>query len=87
MWVVLAEIDCIAESITYDDHLADFSAEFHDIREQPEFMNCLDENSDKASQRLSEQLLRNGSAGIIYGNLNTTRAPCAGECPNTNSPP
>ena len=74
--VELSEIDCFEESITYDDHLADFSAEFHDIRQQPEFMNCLDENSYQASQRLSEQLLGIGSAGIIYPGVRRAGGTC-----------
>jgi hypothetical protein len=40
--VELAEVDWLDEDITYDDYLADFSAEFHDIRGERQFAACLD---------------------------------------------
>ncbi len=39
--VELAEIDRWDESVTYDDYLADFDAEFHDLRDDPAFADCL----------------------------------------------
>jgi hypothetical protein len=39
--IELAEVDWFNEEVTYDDHLADFSAEFHDIRDAQEFIECL----------------------------------------------
>lgn len=64
--VELAEIGWPEESVTYDDYLADFSGEFHDIRGDPAFTACLDADSYKASQALAEQLLAGGSIGVAY---------------------
>lgn len=64
--VELAEIDWIDETITYDDYLADFGGEFHDITEAAEFADCLDPESYVAAQDLNELLLQDGSAGILY---------------------
>lgn len=54
------------EVFEYVEYLADFRAEFHDIRKQPDFRNCLSPDSYAASQRLAQMLLQQGSAGIIY---------------------
>ena len=54
------------EVFEYVEYLADFRAEFHDIRKQPEFRDCLSLDSYATSQRLAQMLLREGSAGIIY---------------------
>lgn len=62
----LAEIDWQNESVTYDDYLADFGGEYHDIREADDFMDCLTPDSYVASQGLAERLLEGGSPGVIY---------------------
>ncbi|MHB0970949.1 MAG: RES family NAD+ phosphorylase [Thermoanaerobaculia bacterium] len=54
------------EEVTYDDYLADFSAEFHDIRTAKEFAGALAPDSYVASQELAEKLLEAGSLGIVY---------------------
>ena len=54
------------EVFEYVEYLADFRAEFHDIRKQPDFRDCLSPDSYAASQRLAQLLLQRGSAGIIY---------------------
>lgn len=54
------------ESVTYDDYLADFSAELHDIREARNFKRCLDADSYVTSQELAQQLLAADALGIIY---------------------
>lgn len=64
--VALAEIDCFEDSVTYDDHLADFRSEFHDLRDAPAFEACLAPDSYVASQTLAAGLLKQGSAGIVY---------------------
>ena len=56
----------IPEVFAYVDYVDDFRAEFHDIRKQPAFRDCLSANSHAASQRLAQMLLQEGSAGIIY---------------------
>jgi RES domain-containing protein len=50
----------------YVDYLADFLYEFHDLRGDEEFVDCLDANNYAASQALARKLLNSGSAGIVY---------------------
>lgn len=54
----------------YIDYLADFRAEFHDIRSVKEdakqYAECLSPTSYVASQALAAQLLEMGSSGIVY---------------------
>jgi hypothetical protein len=64
--VQLAEVDWFEEEGTYDDFLADFSAELHDIRKNEQFADCLAPTSYVASQGLAQRLLDAGSLGIIY---------------------
>ncbi|WP_417319709.1 RES family NAD+ phosphorylase [Erythrobacter aureus] len=64
--VELAEIGWFEESVTYDDYLADFGGEFHDIRADDTFAAALDPQSYAASQMLAAELLEKGSAGILY---------------------
>jgi hypothetical protein len=54
------------ESVTYDDYLADFSAEFHDLRRARAFRACLDPGSYVASQALAAQLLAGNALGVVY---------------------
>ena len=55
-----------SEVFEYVEYLADFRAEFHDIRKQPDFSDGLSPDSYAVSQRLAQVLLQRGSAGIIY---------------------
>jgi hypothetical protein len=64
--IQLAEIGRLDDSVTYDDYLADFTADFHDLRRAREFRPCLDPESYIASQSLAEELLDAGSLGIVY---------------------
>jgi RES domain-containing protein len=50
----------------YLDYLADFRAEFHDLRGATKHADCLSPTSYRASQTLAAQLLETGSAGIVY---------------------
>jgi hypothetical protein len=61
---------------TYIDYLADFRHEFHDIRGDPDFLDCLDPNSYTASQSLGFKLLSNGSAGIVYPSIRHQGGDC-----------
>jgi hypothetical protein len=54
------------ETFIYVDFLADFRGQFHDIRNDARFRNCLDPNTYSASQNLATRLLAQGSAGIVY---------------------
>jgi hypothetical protein len=50
----------------YLDYLADFRADFHDLRGTTKHADCLSPVSYAASQALAAQLLELGSAGIVY---------------------
>jgi hypothetical protein len=50
----------------YVDYLADFRAEFHDIRGVKQYADSLSPSSYVASQVLAAQLLEMGSSGIVY---------------------
>ena len=54
------------EMFSYIDYLADFRNEFHDIRADPDLVDCLNPNSYTVSQTLGITLLTSGSAGIVY---------------------
>ena len=63
----LKEVGWRAEEVfAYIDYLADFRHEFHDIRGDADFVDCLDPNSYAASQTLGFTLLTGGSAGIVF---------------------
>jgi hypothetical protein len=63
----LKEVGWMAEEVfTYIDYLADFRHEFHDLRGDADFAECLEPDSYAASQALGFRLLSGGSAGIVY---------------------
>lgn len=64
--VEYAEIERFDDSVPYQAMLADFSAQFHDLRGQPRYAACLDPASYVASQRLAAQLAEAGSLGLIF---------------------
>jgi hypothetical protein len=64
------------ETFTFDDYLAGFSADFHDIRGDAAYKDCVDPKSHAASQRLAAALLTAGSAGIVYSSARRTRGTC-----------
>src|SRR5271166_6017027 len=73
----LKEVGWKAEEIfSYIDYLADFRHEFHDIRGDPDFGDCLDPNSYAASQTLGLTLLTSGSAGIVYPSVRHNDGVC-----------
>ena len=71
-----AEIDWFHDSVTYTDFLADFDAEFHDIRGRSGFSNCLTPGSYIHSQKLADDLLKAGALGIIYPSARRSPEPC-----------
>ena len=75
-WIELAEVSWFDEDVTYDDYLADFSAEFHDIRDGDRFADCLAPDSYLASQHLAQRLLDEGSLGIVYPSVRRKRGTC-----------
>jgi hypothetical protein len=64
------------ESFSYTDFLADFRGEFHDIRGEKRFADCLAPESYAASQRLGQELLDGGSAGIVYPSVRHKGGTC-----------
>ena len=64
------------EVVAYADYLADFRADFHDIRGESEFAKCLDPGSYQNSQLLARQLLKEGSAGIVYPSVRHKGGTC-----------
>lgn len=64
--VEYSEINFFSDSVSYQLYLADFSSEFHDIRQLLDRANYLDPGSYQDSQLLASQLLDSGSLGIIY---------------------
>lgn len=73
----LREINWQEEEIaSYRDFMADFRAEFHDLRSGKRYDVCLDPDSYKASQKLAVELLQSGSAGIIYPSVRHRGGTC-----------
>jgi len=74
-WLELVEVGWLEQEVTYDDYLADFSAEFHDIRGGG-FRKCLDPRSYLASQELAQHLLETGSLGVVYPSVRKSGGTC-----------
>lgn len=64
--VEYAEIARFDDSVAYEELLADFSGEFHDLRNDARFARCLDPASYVASQQLTERLLERDALGVVY---------------------
>lgn len=60
----------------YQDFLADFRADFHDLRKSSDHADCLSPDSYAASQTLGVQLLEAGSAGIVYPSVRRPGGTC-----------
>jgi hypothetical protein len=65
-----------AESRTYRDYLADFRADFHDLRGDRSNAAALDPGSYGASQALARTLLNTGSAGVVYPSVRQAGGTC-----------
>lgn len=64
------------ETFAFDDYLADFRADFHDIRDDMAYTKCLDPNSYIRSQSLARKLLESGSSGIVYPSVRNANGTC-----------
>ena len=71
-----SEINYFEDSVTYDDYQADFTGEFHDLRNSTEYRSVLDPKSYVKSQRFGERLLESGSLGIVYPSVRHTGGTC-----------
>jgi len=74
--VQLAEIDRFEDDVTFDDYLADFSGEFHDLRGPGDWVDYLDPDTYVQSQVLAERLLYGGSLGIVYPSARRAGGTC-----------
>jgi RES domain len=74
--VHLAEIGHFEDETIYVNYLADFGGDFHDLRYDSAFANCLDPNSYVRSQALAEQLLAAGSLGTLYPSVRYSGGTC-----------
>jgi len=72
----LAEIGRFEDDVTFDDYLADFSCELHDLRRNDAFASYLDPASYVASQTLAARLLDAGSLGVIYPSVRRAGGTC-----------
>ena len=75
--VQLAEIGRFEDTVTYDDYMADFSADFHDLRSPPPGMRAvLDPDTYVESQLLGERLLEADALGVIYPSVRHAGGTC-----------
>jgi hypothetical protein len=74
--VQLAEIGRFEDSVTYNDYLADFSANLHDLRRARGFRACLVPESYVESQALAERLLAENSLGVVYPSVRRKEGTC-----------
>ena len=71
----LAEIGRFEDDVTVDDYLADFSGEFHDLRDG-DFAEILDPESYVQSQGLAERLVAAGALGVVYPSVRRVSGTC-----------
>jgi RES domain len=64
------------ETFVFHDYLADFRADFHDIRGDRRYSGCLDSESYTKSQKLASELLGKGSTGIVYPSVRHSGGTC-----------
>jgi hypothetical protein len=65
-----------AETFTFDDYLADFRSEFHDLRGNTSYKRALNPDSYADSQKLAAGLLASASAGIVYPSVRRSGGTC-----------
>jgi len=64
------------ETFSYVDFLTDFRGEFHDIRGDSRFYECLNPGGCTVSQKLAQELLDNDPAGIVYPSVRHNKGTC-----------
>ena len=70
--VEYAEINFFNDTVSYQLYVANFSSEFHDIRSLEDKEKYLNVKSYLDSQLMAEQLLKEGSLGVIYPSVRKT---------------
>ena len=63
------------ETVAYREYLADFRAEFHDLRNE-DHKKYLQPDSYHPSQRLGRRLLDQGSSGVVYPSVRHAGGTC-----------
>ena len=64
------------EDFSFIDYLADFRVDFHDLRGDLAFANCLAPQSYHQPQLLARELLAQGSGGIVYPSVRRQNGTC-----------
>ncbi len=72
----LAEIGRFDDDVSFDDYLADFCGEFHDLRGPLDWADCFDPDSYVQSQGLAERPLDGDSLGIVYPSVRRAGGTC-----------
>jgi hypothetical protein len=72
----LAEIGVTDARVEMREYLADFNADFHDVRAGPEFAAVYDPDSYAAGQALARELLAQGANGVIYRSVRDADGQC-----------
>ena len=72
----LEEIGRYEDEVTFDDYLADFSCELHDLRGDRAYAAYLDPASYVASQTLAAKLMDAGSLGVVYPSVRRAGGTC-----------
>ena len=75
--IQLAEVGRFEDTVTYDDYLADFSANFHDLRAPGRAaLAYLHPETYVESQALAERLLEADSLGVVYPSVRHEGGTC-----------
>jgi len=74
--VSLSEVGKFKDEVTYDEYLANFTGQFHDLRTSQKFAAALDPASYTLSQTLGQTLLLVGSLGMVYPSVRHTGGVC-----------
>jgi len=74
--VHLAEVGVFEDEVRYVDYVADFSGQFHELRNDARFAASLSPDSYVASQGLADQLLKADSVGVVYPSVRYSEGTC-----------
>lgn len=70
------EINVFEGRVEMRQYLADFDAEFHDVRASPTYDALHDPDSYKAGQALGSELLNSGANGVFYRSVRHSGGEC-----------
>lgn len=74
--IELHEMGKVTQEVTYDEYLADFRCNLHDLRELSAKSPILSPSSYKDSQKLAENLFVQGALGLIYPSVRDHDGTC-----------